>query len=73
MVDYDESILEENENVELLKSIKINNKINKKVLLECLEKMFYGKDSKFILSACYQVVLEYIEELRKEVKENEKY
>ena len=47
-----------------------DREINNKDLLEILNKIFYGMDSQFPLSACHDVVLAFIKELEKETKEN---
>lgn len=45
-----------------------DRELTEKDLLEVLEKIYYGTDSQFPLSACYDVVVAFIEKLRKEIK-----
>lgn len=46
-----------------------DRELTEKDLLEALNKIYYGHDSQFPLSACYDIVIAFIEELKKEIKE----
>lgn len=45
---------------------------NEKDLLEALQKIYYGYDSKFMLPMCYDLVVAFIKELEKQIKEKTK-
>ena len=49
----------------------LDQDLTKKDLLEALEKIYYGKDSWIILPAAYDIVVAFIEYLRKDLEKGE--